>query len=487
MNKYLLTSLMIAMLSAAHADVSLNFKDKPLAELLSDIKAQSGIDFELNPSLVNDKLTLSTQGAWRANIESILSNYNYEKIWDDKGNLKRVIISGRIGSAPQANQNLFEVDPSTVLPSRYRDLKPGSVIAITLPTEKLNQMKLGEKIKLSLPIGQFSIVHDNRFEHENGDITWVGHLDDKGPGYRAIITQGENGNIGQIVTPEGIYLIESEEGHTWLVDVQASGLQSGSFQNDGKAAFNAAPSPKAPVAKKIAQSNAQTASTTIDVMILYTPGMNSRTVDTRINYLFALANQAYIDSKVNLKIRLVGKQLINYTDANDNGLALDALTQGVGVFSSIRNLRNQTGADLVSLIRPFHSTSQGSCGIAWINGSYGGYLTAGNGYSVVSDGADGSGFYCNDYALAHELGHNMGSAHDHAHSDVPGKYAFSYGYGFNGRFGTIMSYYRPTVGLFSSPNLNCQGGPCGKASSADNARSINLTSPTIANFLPTRK
>lgn len=519
MNKQLLTALIGAALSA------------PLSH--AEMVSQNGVTFDLTANLANDPIAHTLRNTlWDGDLEKLLAGYNYETILRADGRPARVVISGHNGSghgAPMptgaaasalADGDLLTYQPAVgPLPEKYRELAPGSVTEITLPIDKLNHMKLGERIHLNLPVGTFEVVHDNRFEHVNGDVTWVGQLDGAGAGYRVIITSGREGSVGQIVTPEGVYNIDLEGGRNWLVDIDSSGLSSGSLENDqamgdGFAAaeaehhhadagpFMGATAPRAkartvikPAPRPVPMANTtssttstQTTKPTIDLFILYTQGLGSA-VGTRLNYLVAKANQAYIDSGIRLNLRLVGQQLVDYTNSNSNSTALSDLTYGRSIFSSVSALRKQYGADLVSLIRPFQYKSQQSCGVAWVNGANGGAFYAGLGYSVVSDGIDGGGtrYYCTDYTLTHELGHNLGSVHDQAHSSFQGAYAFSYGYGKPGVFGTIMSYYNPVVGLFSNPLLTCKGEPCGNATSADNSRSINSTAPKVAGFVPTTR
>jgi hypothetical protein len=490
----------------------------------AEIVSLQGIEFDLTPGLQNDPIARSLRSSeWDGNLEALLAGYNYETVLSEDGRPRRVVVSGLNGSGvaqgglasmARATEELIRYQPPTDgLPEKYRELTAGSVMEVTLPIDRLNQMKLGEKVLLNLPIGAYEVVHDNRFEHENGDVTWVGYLDSAGKGYRVIITSGRDGSLGQIVTPDAVYNIDLEGGRNWLVDIGSSGLTSGSLENDqvfgdGFAAAEAQPHHAEGGVMMSARKNranrrtntrgtstttktttptasaTTTTSTpaTIDLFMLYTSGINA--VDTRINYLVAKANQAYVDSRIQLKLRLVGKQLVNYTNLNDNGTALNELTYGRGAFTQVSSLRTTFGADLVSLLRPFRYQSQKSCGVAWVNGANGGSFFPQLGYSVVSDGIDGGGtrYFCADFTLTHELGHNLGSVHDAAHSSFRGAHAFSYGHGRPGVFGTIMSYHNPAVGLFSSPSLTCKGEPCGNAN-ADNVRSINLTAPKVAGFV----
>ena len=68
-------------------------------------------------------------------------------------------------------------------------------------------------------------------------------------------------------------------------------------------------------------------------MVLYTDGMASAypgtQIDTKINYLVDLANQAYTNSQINTKLRIVKTQQISYPDGGSVNTALDELTNFV--------------------------------------------------------------------------------------------------------------------------------------------------------------
>jgi hypothetical protein len=113
------------------------------------------------------------------------------------------------------------------------------------------------------------------------------------------------------------------------------------------------------------------------------------------------------------------------------------------------------------------------------------------GYAVVSHGDSGS-YFCDETTLAHELGHNMGSMHDHRTDpfSTSGVFSYSFGHGVDNAFSTIMAYPSsftngPTIGKFSNPLIDCVGRPCGVSGSANNALSMNNVRAQVANYRPT--
>ena len=418
-------------------------------------------------------------------------------------------------SIPQALL-VHKLDPN----SQSGRNKPAEVsYPVDFNAAALSSVPLNGEVEVSLPgAGSFRVVHDNTLPGDMGATTFVGYLKDFGNDYRMVVTYSPSGAQGQVLTPYGMYLIKTIDSQQWLIDVNGSNLHHVVPRgNDGLGGHDRVPG--AVSAGEYAQSgiagattttnvtsNAVTAAATtstktrIDVLVVYTPGMESvyggvDQVQTRIQYLVALANQAYIDSGVDISLHLVAAIKIDAPDDSSNLDSLNAITDGSGPYNNVAWSRNAYGADLVSLVRPFSMKQGGLCGISWVGGANGNSIALyrDQGYSVVSDGSEG-GYYCSAYTFVHELGHNMGNVHDRAtvarQNGSSGAYPYSYGYGIDGEFGTIMSYIDPEVGKFSNPDQLCKGqSACGIAetdpkNSADNTLSLNNTRSYIAAYTP---
>lgn len=375
--------------------------------------------------------------------------------------------------------------------------------------------------------GRLYAKYQRHIVHPNGIWTWIGTVETVHGAQQVVLTFGQGGVFGTIPQASGYPLrIVTSQGETRMVDtsaeamarsVQALRLRSQrDYAIPPRVAFRGGKNTLAmqvEAAAAVRQAAATSGPVTIDVMVAYSRGFadslgNQRVALIRTQNLVDSTNAAYVASGVNQRIRLVHTTEVNYPDNTSNTSALDDITgttennDPVPIPASLANiasLRTQYGADLVVLLRSYDNSAQGDCGVGWLIGGGQTAITPSDsskyGYSVVSDGIDGD-FYCLDTTFAHELGHNMGNAHDRAHADSSGAYSYSYGYEGNGTYGfsTIMAYGTDTqtpLAVFSNPNISiCQNKPCGVAdsssSSADNAHSMNNTAALIAAFEPTK-
>ncbi|MDM7559427.1 reprolysin-like metallopeptidase [Xanthomonas fragariae] len=389
-------------------------------------------------------------------------------------------------------------------------------------TERLSPIKINESqaydnaaaggLWLPLPDGRRIYAKTiSQNTQDNDHWTFVGTL----PAEKrsVVITFGRNAVFGSIPVDNNTSLRIVTQGDKLYVaerlprNIALDRLKS----NDSAMASDYLIPPKQAVSEQdlqrslalVKQAASATTPTVVDVLVGYTPGLvrelgSVDAVNTRINYLVAVTNRAYSDSQVNGRLRLIGTQEVNYTDSTTDGAALNDLTEASGTSSlaALHSTRDTQGADLVALLRPYHA-NQGACGVAWLNGgglrSYNVNMQ-GSGYAAISDGTDEeAGNYCEDITFAHEIGHNLGLAHDKADSG-PG--AFTYAYGWRqtldeGSFNTIMAYTaddQRRVPYFANPRITlCNGNPCGDVNEADQTRALNITMPIAANFRPTKR
>ena len=151
---------------------------------------------------------------------------------------------------------------------------------------------------------------------------------------------------------------------------------------------------------------------TIDLMVLYTPAAAALgNIDTFIQFALNNTHEAYRNSNISFRLRLVHKAQVAYTPhASDMTQDLRRLTYGGnGYMDEVHGLRDRYGADLVALLVAGPKPS-GTCGIAWTPhfGRFPRLNQAIYGYSVIGRSCESSSFRI----FAHEIGHNQGAQHD---------------------------------------------------------------------------
>ncbi len=219
--------------------------------------------------------------------------------------------------------------------------------------------------------------------------------------------------------------------------------------------------------------------TELDLLVVYTPGAlraagGSDAIASLVALGVAEANLALEKSEVETRLRLVELAEVPFAEAGRAESDLEILKQeNDGALDEVHQLRDAYGADLVQLV-----VEEGDgCGIAYSMGRAGASFSEWA-FSVVERS-------CIDttYAMAHELGHNLGC--DHAPEDPTTKSAFAYSFGYkdlSAGFRTIMAYGPGRrVARFSNPRVLFGGVPAG-TERQDNARSLNVLRATAARF-----
>jgi len=228
-------------------------------------------------------------------------------------------------------------------------------------------------------------------------------------------------------------------------------------------------------------NNEKVSASSIDVLVLYDADVLDAysNVATRINHLFAVSNNIYRDSQVNITLNV---KTIAFFDAQ-NYPALEEISSS----SEVRALREEYKADTVLLYQVNPDGAFGLCGTAYGALSYAEDNHFRNAmFSQVA-------INCPTDTTAHELGHNMGLLHSHRQNgDKPEPYSYGLGHGVDGKFATVMAYAHEfktnnQVAKFSSPEYECVPGyPCGIAigqeGEAHATKVLEITAPKIANL-----
>ncbi len=319
---------------------------------------------------------------------------------------------------------------------------------------------------------------DRRDTHRNGARTWAGHV--VGEPLSTVTVVELNGLLqGAIRTLTAAYSIEPAPGGAFhvvrQVDPDATGV---GLDPITPAAFAPAAGDVPPVAGDDAS--------TFDILVFYTGAArdvagSDGAAQTRIALGVSETSTAYANSGVTPRLRLVGAELLDYVESGDLSVDLGRFQNpSDGFIDAVHTRRNQLGADLVMLV--VGATAGGACGIGYVmtglSTSFAAYAFTVTAYPCISP----------QYTFAHELGHNMGSAH--APEDGAGQgslYPYSFGYKQpSNLFRTVMAYNCtagcPRVLHFSNPNVAYGGAPTGTAVQHDNARSLNNAANTIANW-----
>jgi len=276
----------------------------------------------------------------------------------------------------------------------------------------------------------------------------------------------------------GLFKTSTSNSTTITITMKVTGSKSTPTNNSAGASKGNGCS-SANINRRSVRTNAPS-SGAIDILAAYTAGAVAKhggvtNVENMINLAVAQANTAFQNSQISTRLQLVHAVQVQYSGSSISG-ALNAVTDGNGVMQQVHQLRKQHRADLVALFTEGYGSN--AIGVAWLGTS----SMPQYGFSVVELWATPM------MTFAHEVGHNLGCAHNVGNKGI---YSYSVGHRFTGSSGstnqalyrTVMSYAPGTRVLhFSNPGVNYRGTATGVSDQIDNARTINQTAGTISRY-----
>jgi hypothetical protein len=334
-------------------------------------------------------------------------------------------------------------------------------------------------------------VRDRVIDKVKGSTTWIGHVEGEDDSEVFLTIRG-NTMSGNVQIGDKTYEIEPKGNNQYdvtQVNPDNNPKHSHSKRPEDFLAAGGQINTTATATSSSPTTSAATAGTVIDLLVAYTPkALNNAGgqagIEAKITNAVAMANQAYLNSHIDMQLNLVGMAQTNYVETGNMSTSLTDLTgTSDGKMDEIHSLRNQVGADQVALV----TADTNYCGIAyimssgWVSTSFAPYA-----FSVVHDD---SRYAClSDNTLAHELGHNQGDEHNIEDAAAAGgAYSYSYGYRLcqTGGFRTVMSYSctgGTRVSYFSNPNVTLTTGEVTGTAAANNALSMSNTKAIVAAF-----
>ena len=323
------------------------------------------------------------------------------------------------------------------------------------------------------------LVREHLERRGKGEVAWFGVVEDE-PDSEVTLTLKRGIVVGRVRVGTDVYELMSTPNKQLTIEL----LDDSAFPelDSDFVVIEEEPQQSAPALNNTTASEAMTI---IDLLIVYSNDALADAGSTAQMEAIAqaavdAANSAFINSEMTLRYRLVHTQHIDYNTA---GTTTDDL-YWVDSDPEVANLRNQYGADMVSVI----VDTPGSCGTGYVQRNPGASFAPWAFQATDIDCAVGN------LTFGHEHGHNLGMEHNPENSSATSSSAsfpWSFAHYVNGSYRTMMSYSAqcqngcPRAQQISNPSVIHNGVATGISDQRDNARTGEVTGPISALFRDT--
>ena len=404
----------------------------------------------------------------------------------------------------QIAPTLFEAAPENTMRDLNRAQKKrlGSLARVHVAKVQLGVLAANERLNLTA-FGWKGVAVRSELQQDAAGVLWQGAI--QGDKYSSVTLSERKGQIrGTIYSEGGNFIVTPlQDNAAGLIAARAGdkvlvalGEEEPPVNQSGKSDAIIPPLSALQGRSGIQSRATEFDSNRIDIMMVYDRSAAAANPDIagQLQLVIDDANQRFANSGLATRLRLVHTQMVEYDGAGDIGVDLGRLRDpSDGFLDEVQGLRDLYAADQVTLVSGAGDPNFG--GIAYLMGQgLVGPQFSEAAYGVLADSAL-------LYSFTHELGHNLGSAHDHV-TDPNGQPAFPYSFGYTvpeKGFFTIMSYSTACVNanqacrripLYSNPDLSFNavpiGSPEGAADAADNRKTFMATTSIVANFRQSR-